>query len=352
MPLFTRMKLDSNIGGGIDGTGGGDIADIGLQARAAGAAGFSGVWSTEVSRDPFLPLMPASEQAPELDVGTAVAVAFARTPMTTAMSAHDLQSFSRGQFHLGLGSQVKAHVERRFAMPWSEPAARMQEYVAALHAIWASWRDGTRLDFRGDFYQHTLMTPMFAPPPHGHGDPPVLLAAVGPRMTDAATAVADGLILHGFTTPRHLREVLVPRVVRGLQRAGRERADFVLSYPGLVATGESDEGLALAVAAVRKQIAFYGATPAYRQVLDLHGWGDLHEELHRLSVRQDWDTMTTLVDDEVLASFAVVGSPERAGEEIARRFGDEIDRFTVFTPYLLTDQARSRVVTAAIAGLG
>jgi probable F420-dependent oxidoreductase len=231
-------------------------------------------------------------------------------------------------------------------MPWSEPAARMREFVLALRAIWSSWQDGSRLDFRGDFYRHTLMTPMFSPEPNPWGPPPVVLAAVGPRMTSAAAEVADGLIVHGFTTERYLREVTMPLVHAELHRSGRTRDRFLVCYPGLLATGDTERDLETAVAAVREQLAFYGATPAYRAVLDLHGWGDLHTELHRLSVRGDWSTMTGLIDDSVLHTFAVVGEPDRIAAEIYRRFGDVVDRYALYAPYELDEQVRRRVVSS------
>ena len=339
------MKVDGNIGGGIDGTGGGDLDVIAGQVAAAERTGYDGVWTTEVSHDPFLPLLLAADRSPGLMLGTAVAVAFARSPMTVATAANDLQSLSSGRFVLGLGSQVKAHVERRFSMPWSEPAARMREFVLALRAIWASWQDGGQLDFCGEFYRHTLMTPMFTPDPNPWGPPPVLLAAVGPRMTQVAAEVADGLIVHGFTTERYLREVTWPIIEAGLSTSGRGRDRFTISYPGLLATGETDAAMAAAIAAVRGQIAFYGATPAYRPVLDLHGWGDLHDELHQLSRRGGWAAMADLVDDTVLNTFAVVATPDQAGPEIQRRYGDLIDRYTLYAPYALDDEVRRRVVT-------
>jgi probable F420-dependent oxidoreductase len=340
------MRVDGNIGGGIDGTGGGDLAGIAEQVAAAERAGYDGVWTTEVSRDPFLPLLLAAGQSRTLTLGTAVAVAFARNPMTLAMVANDLQSFSSGRLVLGLGSQIKAHIQRRFSMPWSEPAARMREFVLALRAIWASWQDGSRLDFRGEFYQHTLMTPMFSPPPNPCGPPPVLLAAVGPRMTTVAAEVADGMLVHGFTTERYLREITLPLIHDGLHASGRSRDRFSICYPGLVAAGDTDRDLEAAVAAIREQLAFYGATPAYRPVLDLHGWGDLHADLHQLSVRGQWAAMTGLMDDTVLHTFAVVGRPDRVGPEIHRRFGDIIDRYTLCTPYPMSEQARLRIVTS------
>jgi probable F420-dependent oxidoreductase len=270
--------------------------------------------------------------------------------MTVAVAANDLHQFSSGRFVLGLGSQVKAHIERRFGMPWSEPAERMREFVLALRAIWANWECGQRLDFNGKFYRHTLMTPMFTPPPNPWGQPPVVLAAVGRRMTRVAAEVADGLIVHSFTTERHLREATMAVVAEGLRASGRGREAFTVCLSGLVATGRTEAELDAAVAAVRAQLAFYGATPAYRSVLELHGWGALHDELHRLSVRGDWAAMGALVDDEVLSAFAVVGEPERAGAEIRRRYAGLVDRFTLYTPYLLDDEVRGRLVAATRVG--
>jgi probable F420-dependent oxidoreductase len=340
------MYVDANIGGSIDGTGGADRDVLALQLAAAERIGFDGVWSTEVSRDPFLPLMIAADRTATLQLGTAIAVAFARSPMTMAVAANDLNTYSGGRFMLGLGSQVQAHVERRFGMPWSAPAERMREYIQALRAIWQSWESGAKLDFRGTHYQHTLMTPMFNPGPSPFGLPRVMVAAVGPHMTKVAADTADGLLVHGFTTPRYLREVTIPVIESGLQVAGRTRSEFTVSYPGLVATGRDDQSLDDAVQQVRDQIAFYGATPAYRKVLDLHGWGDLHVELHRLSKLGDWTTMSGLIDDTVLNTIAVVGPPHHVGVEIARRFAGLVDRFTLYTPYALDDDVRGVVVDA------
>ncbi|MBB4905151.1 TIGR03617 family F420-dependent LLM class oxidoreductase [Actinophytocola algeriensis] len=339
------MLVDGNIGGVVDGTAGGDLQEIEAQVAQALRIGLDGVWTTETSRDPFLPLLLAARRAPELTVGTAVAVAFARNPMTLAVTANDLHAMSGGRFVLGLGSQVSAHITRRFSMPWSAPAARMREFVLALRAIWASWQTGDRLHFTGEFYSHTLMPPLFRPGPNPHGPPPVVLAAVGPRMTRVAAEVADGLLVHSLTSERYLREVTLPPL------AGRGPG-FTVCHPGLVATGAGEQEFVTAVAEVRKQVAFYAATPAYRAVLDLHGWGDLHTELHRLSRRGDWGTMTGLVDDTVLGTFAVVGEPAAAGAEIARRYSGLVDRFTMYTPYPLAEQTRAAVVSAVRAGVG
>ena len=338
------MRVDGNIGGSIDGTGGADLSVLVEQVTAAEAIGFDGVWSTEVARDPFLPLVIAAERSTTLQLGTAVAVAFARSPMTMAVVANDLNTMSNGRFVLGLGSQIQPHIERRFSMPWSAPAARMREYLAAMQSIWQAWQNGTKLDFRGDHYQHTLMTPMFSPEPTPHGPPRVMLAAVGPMMTAVSAECADGLLVHGFSTPRYMREVTLPIIEAGLATTGRTRADFTTSYPGLVVTGTTEAELAEANGRVRHQIAFYGSTPAYRGVLDLHGWGDLHAELNRLSKTGDWATMTALIDDEVLNAFAVSGEPKTVGAEIVRRFDGLVDRFTLYTPYPLDDAARADLV--------
>ena len=333
------MLVDGNIGGVTDGTAGGNIAEIDAQVAQARRAGLDGVWTTETSRDPFLPLLLAAERAPGMTIGTAVAVAFARNPMTLAATANDLHAMSGGRFVLGLGSQVAAHITRRFSMPWSAPAARMREFVLAMRAIWNSWQTGERLHFTGEFYSHTLMPPLFRPEPNPHGSPPILVAAVGPKMTRVAAEVADGLLVHSLTSERYLREVTIPLI-------GERRAQFTVSYPGLVATGADEPGLTAAIAKVREQIAFYAATPAYRAVLELHGWGDLHTELHRLSRRGDWGAMTGLVDDAVLDAFAVVGEPAAAGAEIARRYSGLADRFTLYTPYPLDERTRATVVAA------
>ena len=211
--------------------------------------------------------------------------------MITATMSNDVQVLSKGRLLLGLGSQIKPHIERRYSMPWSHPAARMREYIQALHAIWDCWQEGTKLDFKGDFYTFNLMTPFFNPGPNPYGKPKVFLAAVGELMTEVAGEVADGILVHGFTTEQYLREVTLPAIDRGLAKAGRDRSAFQLSYPGFVVTGDTDEQMEQATKAVKAQIAFYGSTPAYKGVLELHGWGDLHLELHPLSKQGEWVKM-------------------------------------------------------------
>jgi probable F420-dependent oxidoreductase len=276
------------------------------QAAAAAASGYDGVVSSELDHDPFLLLARAVGSAPGLEYGTSIAVAFARSPMTVAYSAWDLQALTGGRFVLGLGSQVKAHIERRFSMPWSHPAPRMREYVLALRAIWRSWTDGGKLDFDGEFYRHTLMTPMFSPGPLASGPPRVQIAAVGDAMTRVAGEVADGLIVHSFTTRRYLHEVTLPTLQQGLERGGRARGDIDVAYVPFVVTGTDEKAMAASAAVARERIAFYASTPAYRAVLELHGWGDLQTTLNGLAKQGQWQAMGNLIDDDMLSEFAVV----------------------------------------------
>jgi probable F420-dependent oxidoreductase len=299
-------------------------------ARATEEAGFDALWAAETDHDPFLSCALAASATDSIEIGTGIAIAFARTPMTLAGTAHDLQELSGGRFVLGLGSQIRPHIEHRYSMPWSRPARRMREFVLALRAIWATWEHGTPLAFEGEFYRHTLMTPMFAPRPHGLGDPKVFLAGVGPRMTEVAGEVADGFICHGFSSERFLRECTVPALLRGCDRVGRCLDDIEVVAPGFVVTGVDDAAIEAAAAATRRQMAFYGSTPAYRPVLDLHGWGDLQPELHAMSKRGEWDAMGDLITDEVLETFAVVGRPGEVGAELHRRYGDVASRVTSY----------------------
>jgi len=317
----------------VDGGIGFDPTDASSRARQAEEDGYAGVWCPETGHDAFLPLALAAQHTEQLELGTGIAVAFARNPMTMAMAANDVQLYSRGRFLLGLGSQIKPHIEKRFSMPWSHPAPRMRELILAMRAIWASWADGSRLAFRGEFYRHTLMTPMFDPGPNPYGPPKVFLAAVGPQMTEVAGEVADGLLAHGFTTARYLREVSIPALERGLARAGKQRGDVQVSYPGMVVTGTDAAEVAAARQGVKTQLAFYGSTPAYRPVLELHGWGDLQGDLHALSRRGEWEAMADLIDDEILDEFAVVGDLSEIPGKVRARFDDLVDRFSFYTPY-------------------
>ncbi|MGE0879970.1 MAG: LLM class F420-dependent oxidoreductase [Acidimicrobiia bacterium] len=302
------------------------------QAKAYEALGYSGLWSFEVTHDPFLPLAIASQGTTRVDLGTSIAVAFSRSPMTVAQAAHDIQAASDGRMCLGLGSQIKPHIEKRFSMQWSHPAKRMREFIAAMRAIWACWDDGAKLDFRGDFYQHTLMTPNFMPSPNPAGPPKVFLAGVGELMTQVAGELADGFICHGFTTDRYIREVTLPALVEGRRRAGKTMDGFEVMVPASIATGENDEQLERSIASARQSVSFYGSTPAYYPVFELHGWNDLGPELNALSKQGRWDDMKVAIPDEVLNAFTVVAEPEAIAGEIARRYGDSVQRLSFSMP--------------------
>lgn len=330
------MKVDGGIGF--------DLVKAGRAAKDAEELGYSGAWTVETNHDPFLPLGLAAEATETLELGTGIAVAFARSPMTTAQLAHDLQAASGGRMLLGLGSQIKPHITKRFSMPWDRPAARMREYVLAMRAIWASWNDDVKLDFRGDFYTHTLMTPFFNPGPTGHGPPKVLLAGVGPMMTEVAGEVCDGFLCHAFTTETYFREVTLPALERGLEKAGRSRADFQVSGPAFVVTGTSEEEMTASANGTRQQIAFYGSTPAYKPVLEMHGWGDLHTELNSLSKQGEWVQMGKLIDDDILGTFAVVAEPEAIAAEWKARWGGAVDRLMFYAPYKSDPERWHRVM--------
>ena len=312
------MKIDATLDAAIE--------TIGDQAADAEAQGYDGVWAAEVSRDPFLPLVTAAARTSRVTLGTSIAVAFARNPMTLATVANDLQRAAGGRFVLGLGSQIQAHIEKRFSMPWSHPAARMREVLQAIRAIWACWNTDVPLEFRGTYYRHTLMTPFFNPGPNPHGPPPIYLAAVGPRMTAVAGEVADGLFIHPFTTRRYLDEVTMPALESAAADAGRARSDITTCLPAFVVTGRDDDELQAAAARTRRQIAFYASTPAYRPVLELHGWRDLQPQLNALSKQGRWEEMTTALTDEVLDTFAVIGSPAEVAAGLRRRYGGIVDR--------------------------
>lgn len=315
------MKIDAGIGFELD--------KAASSAKYLEECGYDGILAAETSHDPFMPLLLAAEHTSRIELYTSIAVAFARNPMVLANLAHDLNAFSKGRFTLGLGSQIKPHITKRFSMPWSNPAARMKEMIQAINAIWDCWYDGKPLEFRGEFYTHTLMTPMFTPTDTQYGKPKIVLAAVGPKMTETAATVADGMLIHAFTTEKYLREVTVPTVEKTLKEVGRKREDFQLIYPAFAVTADTEEGFNQVKTATCKQIAFYGSTPAYKGVLDLHGWGDLQPELNRLSKIGQWDEMGTLIDDDILSAFAVVGEPKDVISGIKKRYAGLIDRASV-----------------------
>lgn len=312
------MKVDTGVGQ--------DLAKVAAEAQEIEAMGYSGILSAETSHDPFFPLLLAAQNTEKVDLMTSIAVAFARSPMILANIGHDLNSVSKGRFVLGIGSQIRPHITKRFSMPWSSPAARMREFILAMRAIWNNWYTQAPLEFTGEFYTHTLMTPFFTPTDTEHGAPRVFLAAVGPMMTEVAGEVADGVIIHAFTTETYLRETTLPALERGFAKAGKQRSDFEISYPVFVVTGKTEEALAAAEIATRRQIAFYGSTPAYKPVLDSINVGELQGELNTLSKQGRWEEMGELITPDILKAFAVVGEPQQIPGQIASRYGDLVDR--------------------------
>jgi probable F420-dependent oxidoreductase len=332
------MKVDGVLPYQLD-----DPASAARGARLAAEVGYDRLFTAEMAHDPFLPLAQAAGAA-DVDLGTYIAIAFARNPMSMAVVANDLQSFTGGRFVLGLGSQVRAHITRRYSMPWTHPAPRMREFILAMRAIWASWQDGSQVHFAGDYYQHTLTSPPFTPSPSRFRPPTVLLAAVGPRMTEVAGEVADGVVCHAFTSRSYLAEVTLPALRRGIAAAGRDPADVEVALPVLVATGAPGDDLDARIAAIRRQIAFYGSTPAYQGVLDHHGWGELHADLHRLSRDQRWDEMAGLIDDEILGTMAVVADASGLAKELSGRFGGLVSALNLNVPYAANPQTWGAVL--------
>jgi probable F420-dependent oxidoreductase len=320
------------------------LPDVPAAARALEERDYHGTYTFEGPHDPFLPLVLAAEATEHLELMTAVAIAFARNPMTLAAQAYDLQHLSEGRFHLGLGSQIKPHIERRFSMPWTSPAVRMRDLVLAIRAIWASWQDRTPLRFEGRHYTHTLMTPFFDPGPNPFGTARIWLGGVGPRMTEVAGEVADGFLVHPFCTERSLREVTLPALERGRRRGPDSSSPIEVSLPVMVATGPDDASLATATDAVRAQIAFYASTPAYKVVLDVHGWGDLQPELQARTRAGDWVGMAQLVPDDLLDAVAIVAPPDQVAAAIDERYGWRLDRVAINAPYALDADVLQSVV--------
>ena len=312
MRIFTTLPQD-------------DLAEVPAAAAAAEARGYDGVVTMENRNEPFVALGVAAVHTRRLTLATGIAIAFARSPMVVANVSWDLQVGSRGRFVLGLGSQIRPHNERRFSVPWSAPAPRLREYVEALRAIWRAWQTGGALDYRGRHYTFTLMTPNFTPRSTGQPMVPVTVAAVGPHMLRLAGEVCDGVRLHPFCTRRYLDEVVAPTLREGLARSGRERAHFEVSGGGFIATGPDGATVAQMTEWVRARVAFYGSTPAYWPVLELHGLGDLGRKLHAMSRAGQWDLMTREIPDDVVRLFAAVGTHREIAAEVERRFGGAVD---------------------------
>ena len=316
------MKIDA----GIESI---DPRESGKAAKALEEAGYDGAFVPETSHDPFLPLVTASLATEKIELYTSIAVAFARNPMILANLGYDLHLLSQGRFILGMGSQIKPHITKRFSMPWSSPAARMKELVEAIRAIWDCWQNGSKLNFRGDFYTHTLMTPMFSPGPNPFGIPKIYVAAVGPLMTKAVAESADGLLVHPFHTLKYMQETTLPIVEKALSSKGKKRSEFDFSISVMTATGTNEESYNRAIKACKSAISFYASTPAYKGVLEIHGYGDLQPKLNLMSKEGKWKEMASLIDDELLNTVAVVAeTPEVAAYEIKSRYGDQGDRIT------------------------
>ncbi|HEX4775786.1 MAG TPA: TIGR03617 family F420-dependent LLM class oxidoreductase [Acidimicrobiia bacterium] len=305
------------------------VVDAAERARALESTGVDGVFTFENAHDVFFPLVAAAPVC-SLDLMTNVAMAFPRSPMHMAHAAYDLHLLSRGRFRLGLGSQVRAHVEKRYGARWGAPVAHMRESVQAVRAILRSWQDRTRLDFRGEYTTHTLSTPVFDPGPNPFGVPKVLVGALGPRMSAMAAEVADGVLVMPFNSDRHMRERTWPAIEAGLHTGGRTRDDVEIVAEVIVGVGRDDAELD-AARNVRGLLSFYGSTPAYRPVLDVEGWGDLQPELNALSKRGEWQTMASLVTDEMVGTLAVHGTPDAVAAEVVERYGD-CDRICAYFP--------------------
>jgi probable F420-dependent oxidoreductase len=312
------------------------IADLSQVARAAQEAedlGFGALWSAETKHDPFLPLILAAEHTRRIRLGTAVAIAFPRSPMVLANLGWDLAAFSHGRFILGLGTQVKGHNERRFSVPWVPPGPRLRDMILAMRAIWNSWQNGTRLDFRSQHYTHTLMTPFFNPGPIEHPHVPIFIGGVNPYMCRLAGEVADGLLMHSLNSVTYVRQVVLPALEQGLQKSGRPRSAFTLRGTVFPILGETEEEFALARAAVRQRLAFYASTRTYKVVLEAHGWGDLTDRLHSMAARGAWEAMGREMTDEMLDAFCVTSTPENLGQALRERFDGLVDRLFLNLTY-------------------
>ena len=335
------MKIDSSLMF--------EPAKVAAMAASLEEAGYDGAYTFEGQSDPFISVAAAAMNTQKMELMTSIAVAFSRNPMSLAYLGNDLQNLSGGRFILGLGTQVKAHIERRFSMPWSKPAARMREMVMAIRTIWDCWQTGERLKFEGEFYQHTLMSPVFSPAPNEHGLPKIFIAGVGPLMTEVAGEVGDGYFLHPFNTAKSMDELSLAAVDRGLAKAGRDRSDFSVSAQVSVATGLDEESMQTAIDSARNQVAFYASTPAYLPVLECHGWEALQPEANGLIKAGKWAELPGLIDDDMLRTFAVVGTPQEIAQQIVSRYKGKVDRISpvVYQPDVaLLTELRTQIAAA------
>lgn len=322
-------------------------------ARAAEELGFAGLWTPETSHNAFLPLVLAAEHTQRLQIGAAVAIAFPRSPMVMAQIAWDLAAYAQGRFLLGLGTQVKAHIERRFSTTWDAPVPRLREYIQSLRAIWDCWQNGTKLDLRGQFYQHTLMTPFFSPPPIEHPVIPIYIAGVNARLAQLAGEVCDGFHVHPLNSVKYLQEILKPQIASGAERSSRSPAAVTLAGSVFVITGRNEAATEVLRHKVRTQIAFYASTPTYRTVLACHGWERIGEKLSRLAATKHWDELPALISDEMLHTFAVEAPPDQLGQALRDRYTGLLDRIALYLPFVPgQDDAMWRTVIAQVQGGG
>ena len=320
------MKIDAEIAV----TSPAEVA--GLAAKAEDY-GFDCLWVNETKHDPFLQVATAAEATRRIGLGTSIALAFTRSPTTLAYTSWDLQSLSNGRFILGLGSQVKGHIERRFGMKWEAPAPKMKDVVLALRSVWASWQNGTKMDYRGRYFHLDLMTPFFNPGPIERPTIPVYIAAVNEGMCRAAGMVADGVHVHPFHTERYLREVIRPSIAEGASSASRKSEDVAVAVSVFAAIGDDESEIGAVTEAMRQQIAFYASTRSYRRVLELHGWGDVCDRLHALSVKGDWAAMGKEVTEEMLDAFVTKGSWAEIGDLVGRKYRGLADRVRMYLPF-------------------
>ncbi len=310
----------------IDASAASNMSNIGSHARQLERLGYDGLRVAELNHEPFMPLALAASQTSTIELVTSVAVAFARNPMSLAIQAHDLNAFSRGRFLMGIGSQVKPHITRRFSMPWHKAARQMREFIEAMNAIFDCWYEGKTLEYVGEYYQHTLMPKTFTPQNIEFGRPKVLLSATGPLMTKVAAELADGMIMHPFSSEKYMSEVSMPAIQEGLRRSGRTLDDFIIDYAPMIATGTTEEELNTSIAVVRDRIAFYGCTVAYKPVLDIHGWGELQDELIVLNRQHKTKQMSDLITDDMVRTIAIVGEPLEVIESMRDRLAGVVGR--------------------------
>lgn len=323
-----------------------DLNEVPTDFRRLEHEGYSGIWVREAEHDSFLPIAVGSLHTSSIELGNGVAVAFARSPMTVAQLGHDLQLATGGRYVLGLGTQMRGHIVRRFAMPFDRPAARMRDYILAVKAIWRAWNEGERLDYRGEFYTIDKMPDYFIPRASPHGPPPVFMGAAGEITVRVAGEVAEGIFLHSLLTQDYLTSVLEPSWRRGLaDRRSPLTRSFETSAPVLVATGRDEAELAAAKRSVRSRIAFLGAARPYRRVLDHHGWGEMHERWVKLQARSEASKMGELVDDEMLDAFAVVTEPQNVARDMLARFDGQVDRVSALTPYPTSAELWSEIAS-------